>query len=68
MCRSAFFIIRPNNIAKADELLTKAVAADPNSAETQYFTGLVRYAQNKNEAAVAAEQKAVQLKPDYAEA
>ena len=56
------------NIAKADELLTKAVANDPNSAETQYFLGLVRYAQNNNTAALTAFQNAIKMKPDYAEA
>ncbi|HYJ89869.1 MAG TPA: tetratricopeptide repeat protein [Pyrinomonadaceae bacterium] len=59
---------RPNNIARADELLTKAVAANPNTPETQYFYGLVRFAQNKNAEALAAFRNAVRLRPDYAEA
>ena len=61
------------NIAKADEYLTKAVAANPNAAETQYFFGLVRFAQytqtkNTDAEATAAFRKAITLKPDYAEA
>ena len=48
--------------------MTKAVAANANTAETQYFYGLVRFAQNKNSEALAAFRNAVRLKPDYAEA
>ena len=39
-------------IAKADNLLTKAITVTPEDAETQYFLGLVRYAQNNNDAAL----------------
>jgi tetratricopeptide (TPR) repeat protein len=56
------------NIDKADQLLTKAVAAEPNSAETEFFFGLVRYAQNKTAEALAAFNKATAAKPTYAEA
>lgn len=61
------------NIAKADELLTKAIAVDPNSAETQFFLGLVRYAQykenkNTNAQALAAFRNAFRIKPKYPEA
>ena len=55
-------------IDKADGYLTKAVAANANTAETQYFFGLVRFSQNKNAEAMAAFRNAVRLKPDYAEA
>ena len=60
-------------IDKADSYLTKAVAANPNTAETQYFFGLVRYAQytqtkNTDAEAIAAFRNAIKLKPDYAEA
>lgn len=54
-------------IAKADEYLTKALAAAPNDAETQYFLGQVRYAQNRNEEALTAFRNAVKTDADSAE-
>jgi superkiller protein 3 len=56
------------DIAKADDLLSKAMAVDAESAETQYYMGLVRYSQNNNQAALTAFRNATRLKPDYAEA
>jgi len=57
------------DIAKADELLGKALASSSaQTAETQYFLGMVRSAQNRNEEALAAFQKAKTLDPTYAEA
>lgn len=55
-------------IAKADELLTKAYAKNPESAETQFFYGLVRAAQNKTDEALAAFQKAKALDATLADA
>ena len=55
-------------IAKADTLLTKAVAAAPNDAETQYFVGLVRYTQNRNADALAALETSIKTDPNNAEA
>ncbi|MCC7307053.1 MAG: tetratricopeptide repeat protein, partial [Acidobacteria bacterium] len=57
---------RAGEIAKADELLTKALAISPNDAETQYFLGLIRYAQNRNEDALIALRKATSIDPAYA--
>lgn len=54
-------------IAKADEFLSKALAAAPNDAETQYFLGLVRYAQNKNEEALTGFRNAVKTDANFAE-
>lgn len=48
-------------IAKADEYLTKAVAASPNDAQAQHYLGLVRYSQTKNDLALAAFRKAASL-------
>lgn len=48
-------------IAKAEQYLTKAAAASPNDAQTQYYLGLVRYMQNKNLEAIAAFKKAATL-------
>ncbi|MFL6375175.1 MAG: tetratricopeptide repeat protein [Pyrinomonadaceae bacterium] len=53
------------DIAKADALLTKAIAASGNSPETQLFLGLVRFAQGQKDAeALAAFQKADQTQPE----
>jgi tetratricopeptide (TPR) repeat protein len=46
-----------NDLVKADEYLTKAVAIDEKDAEAQFFLGQVRFKQNKfDEAAVALDQ------------
>jgi tetratricopeptide (TPR) repeat protein len=55
-------------IAKADDLLTKALTAKSDSSETQFFLGLVRAAQNKNDEALAAFGQAKRLDPKYTEA
>ncbi len=55
-------------IAKADDLLTKALANADVRAETQFFLGLVRTSQNRNEEALAAFQKAKTLDPTNDEA
>ena len=56
------------DIVKADQLLTKALAFAANSSETQFFLGLVRASQNRNDEALAAFQKAKTLDPTLAEA
>ncbi len=58
----------PGDIDKADPMLTKALAISPNDAETQYFLGLIRYGQNRDQEALSAFTKAKTLDPDYAEA
>ena len=55
-------------IAKADELLTKAMVISPNNPQTQYFLGLIRYSQNSNEKALTAFRKATEADPTYSEA
>jgi protein O-GlcNAc transferase len=55
-------------IAKAENLLVKALAISPNDAQTQYFLGLIRYSQNRNDDALTAFNKAKTLDPTYAEA
>lgn len=53
------------DIAKADALLTKAIAASGNTPETQLFLGLVRFAQGGRDGeALAAFQKADQTQPE----
>jgi tetratricopeptide (TPR) repeat protein len=55
-------------IAKAEDLLTKALAISPNDAQTQYFLGLIRYSQNRNQEALTAFNRSKTLDPTYAEA
>ncbi|HEX6125871.1 MAG TPA: tetratricopeptide repeat protein [Pyrinomonadaceae bacterium] len=55
-------------IAKAEDLLTRALAIYPNDAQTQYFLGLIRYSQNRNEDALVAFNKAKTLDPTNADA
>lgn len=57
------------NVAKADSFLSKALAAAPNNAETQFFLGLVRASQDgRTDEALRAFQKAAELDPTYADA
>jgi len=56
------------DITKADEVLSKAVAKSSESGEAQYFLGLVRSTQNRDEEALAAFTKAKTLDPTNADA
>ncbi|MDI1240991.1 MAG: tetratricopeptide repeat protein [bacterium] len=49
------------DVAKADQYLTKAVAASPTDPQAHYYFGLVRYSQNNNDAALAAFKKSASL-------
>lgn len=55
-------------IAKADDLLSKAMAISPDDPQTQYFLGLIRYSQNRSEEALTAFRKAKTADPAFAEA
>ena len=55
-------------IAKADTLLTKAVAGDPNDNQAQYYLGLVRMYQARDREALEAFTKSKQLDATYPEA
>lgn len=59
---------RAGEIAKADDLLTKAIAISPNDPETQFFLGLIRFSQNRNAEALVAFNKAKTGDPTNAEA
>jgi tetratricopeptide (TPR) repeat protein len=52
----------------ADTMLTKAAALDPNDAQTQYYLGLVRLAQNRDREALALLNKAKSMDPTMPEA
>jgi tetratricopeptide (TPR) repeat protein len=57
-------------IAKSETMLEKALAAPgaESNSSLQYFIGLIRYSQNRNQEALTAFQKAKTLDPAYAEA
>jgi len=59
---------KADDIAKADELLTKSLAVNANSALAQYYMGLVRSNQGRDREALAAFDKAKSLDPKMAEA
>ena len=54
-------------IAKADDLLSKALLIKADNAETQFFLGLIRASQNRNDEALAAFAKAKILDPANSE-
>ena len=55
-------------IAKASEYLTKALAAEPNNAETQYFLGFVRFKQKKFQEATTVLNKSLEIESNNAQA
>ena len=59
---------RAGEVAKADDRLTKAVEGSPNDAQANFYLGLVRFTQNRNEDALALLRKASTLDATNAEA
>lgn len=59
---------RAGEIAKADEYLTKAVAGGANDAQANFYLGLVRYSQNRNDEALELFRKSSTLDATNAEA
>ena len=55
-------------IAKAEDMLVRALAIRPDDAQTQYFLGLIRYSQNRNDEALTAFNRSKTLDPNFAEA
>lgn len=55
-------------IAKSDEALTRAVNARPDDGEAQFYLGLVRHRQDRNEEALKAFKAAVELDPQSEQA
>ena len=49
------------DLVKADQYLTKAIAASSTDPQAHYYFGLVRYSQNQNDAALAAFKKSASL-------
>jgi len=54
-------------IALAESYLMKAVAARPEDPDTQFYLGLVRFKQNRNEEAISAFRNAIAQNPNSAE-
>jgi len=63
-----YYQAQPREIAKADELLSKALISSPDNAEVQYFFGLVKYEEGKDDKALIAFQKAKTIDPRNADA
>lgn len=55
------------NISKAERLIGEALTAAPDNAESQFFLGVIRYKQNRNDEAVAALRKSISLDTENAE-
>jgi tetratricopeptide (TPR) repeat protein len=60
--------IEQGEVAKAEDILNKAIGLAQNDAQLQFFTGLVRHAQNRNKEALAAFERSTVLDPSYPEA
>ena len=61
-------LLRYSNFDEAEETLTKAIKYDKGNYEAYYYRGCARVNANKLKEAAEDFQKAVELKPDYADA
>lgn len=61
-------LLRYSEFKKAEETLTEAIKYDKNNFEAYYYRGCARVNAAKYDEAIADFEKAVELKPDYADA
>ena len=61
-------LLRYSKFDEAEETLTKAIKYDKNNVEAYYYRGCAKVNANKLKEAIADFEKAVELKPDYADA
>jgi tetratricopeptide (TPR) repeat protein len=61
-------LLRYSEYKKAEETLTEAIKYDKSNFEAYYYRGCARVNAMKYEEAIADFEKAVELKPDYADA
>ena len=61
-------LLRYSDFQKAEETLTKAIKYDKNNFEAYYYRGCAKVNAMKYNEAIADFEKAVELKPDYADA
>ncbi len=57
--------IAPEYLTRAEELIAEAINQQPTNPQLYYEQALILFRAEKNNAAVAALQKALELKPDY---
>lgn len=61
-------LLRYSKYEEAEETLTKAIKYDKNNFEAYYYRGCAKVNGKKYNEAIADFEKAVELKPDYADA
>ena len=61
-------LLRYSQFEEAEETLTKAIKYDKNNFEAYYYRGCAKVNAKKYREAIADFEKAVELKPDYADA
>ena len=61
-------LLRYSKFEEAEETLTKAIKYDKNNFEAYYYRGCAKVNEKRYQDAIADFEKAVKIKPDYADA